>query len=369
MAVFNVFFEIGTGYWDRGESNTDIFIKRVLVLMILSIGGFSAAFGAARFTRKKLKMVLLAFLFLSGYWLTEFLFASGRVTSELLRLTSYVSAFIVTISVVRLVDKKILINVSKYIWIILVTYLLSSILSGSLGRGRLGSEYIDANYFGAILILGLAYPYYNLKCGSKTSWRTTLSIPILVFGVIATGSSGALLNMIIVTYVFFSRGLIAKLAIWSPVLLVLFLVIVNNSISLDIRSARLLDSGSETYELSVGTRLNQYNRLGAALLNGELNPWFGIGGSNIKAVIGQELHNSILRPYLAGGIISLFSWLSLIIVFLRLQVVSTEFNILRALFVGWLFHSLTLPQETLPLFWFLFTLMSISYEENSIDRF
>ena len=371
MPYLNIFLKVGTGEWNRTGSNLDIRIKSVVVLLIMSVAVLSILKKRdLSLNRLILRFLIPSLFMLACYISSDFVNNNVFMSGEHIRLSSYVFCFIFTSLAIsgRVRLNQVLEGLRMFFWLTMVFVVLCVIFDKQNESQRLGSGFVDSNYLGATLTLGLIYPASIFSRSSFfQKFLLILAGMSIFYAIILTGSNGALLNIGIVVLFLNIRASFASLIKIFGIVLFLVAGLFVASATSELRILALLSGESSAVNESVGSRLSQYinffETFGQNLLT-------GIGSQRIPEVIGQEMHNSILRPALSGGLIALLSWLIILRNFSQILLERRVGRLLGAFYGGWLVQSLTLPQETLTIFWFLFTIMlAVIIHKRSLRKF
>ena len=371
MPYLNIFLKVGTGEWNRTGSNLDIRIKSVVVLLIMSVAVLSILKKRdLSLNRLILRFLIPSLFMLACYISSDFVNNNVFMSGEHIRLSSYVFCFIFTSLAIsgRVRLNQVLEGLRMFFWLTMVFVVLCVIFDKQNESQRLGSGFVDSNYLGATLTLGLIYPASIFSRSSFfQKFLLILAGMSIFYAIILTGSNGALLNIGIVVLFLNIRASFASLIKIFGIVLFLVAGLFVASATSELRILALLSGESSAVNESVGSRLSQYinffETFGQNLLT-------GIGSQRIPEVIGREMHNSILRPALSGGLIALLSWLIILRNFSQILLERRVGRLLGAFYGGWLVQSLTLPQETLTIFWFLFTIMlAVIIHKRSLRKF
>lgn len=187
--------------------------------------------------------------------------------------------------------------------------------------GRVRSTFNDPNVFGPFLVGPILFLVYRLSMSSER--RDVLLVPIvglLFLGILLSFSRGAWGNLIFAGGVFLvltwmtatSARQIARLTLAVSLIGVLAACVVAWALSSDLVSDLFAERFALTQSYDVSEEGGRFAVQEQALQTIIEKP-FGIGPSQWAKIIGSDPHNVYLNVFLAGGWLSGFAYLSLVL--------------------------------------------------------
>ena len=396
MPYYNIIFDIKTGGWFRDENSSflDRYIKFFIIFSGLIVFFFKKFFTRSIYVISKniLNLRILVFIMLFGYILSSFVNNRTFELSNHYRFILLSIFFAISISsIIKPVNFNLL---HKYFWgyflisIIILTYIFIFIFDGS-DLQRFGFTYVDPNYLSAILnisLISLFTTIFNKNSFFQFVLFFALILLVLYFKIL-TYSSGGFISLLImtitaiffrynnsdadtqlITYFFFFLVVVSVLLFFNDVIENLFP-----------RLSLLTNSSGDIYAESVESRISQYDSF-FLLLKNNFDYFIGISIEKIPIAVGQDLHNSFLRPLVAGGFLPFISFILINFICVKYYIKSltitkklrqkNNYNLTLVIFcsyLGWIIQSLTLPFETLELFWFFFVFSVVLFRSTQIE--
>ena len=392
----NVILEIGVGGWySDGSFGIDktIRISSVFILFMF----FCYASLNKSFIRKihtpALSVFVFSYLFLILYVLSSMVNGYG-ISSEHMRLFIYIFAMGLTTSGNLRFSHENFCVFFKLFFLITLTFMLfeiGDIFLNGIFAARFGIGIVDPNYLSAVISIALIYPLMVMLTSNKLSEIiiAALASMLLIVFKLLTGSTGGVLSLIVtfVSMLIMLNGRQGNRYVTYLALSIFFPAFILSIFLPEIfsqafyRILAVVNNDVEIMSQSVDSRMIQYQKFFALILQDNFSYVFGVSSEKITSFIGQELHNSFLRPILAGGIFSFILFLFLnAYVFVIGKRATVRYRrlglrnenllsvLLLSFFVGWCFQSLTVPQETLPLFWAYFSIILL-LNKNASQRY
>lgn len=391
----NIFLGIGTGEWNRNidKGNFDLLFKGGLFLLTVFLYFLIVIFSENNKHNKKiLKLNIFSFILLLFYILSS-IYNDSESISEHYRLAVYIFLFFITSTAKLPFQINKLVYFTKFYTYSVIILFIIIISRGGFDSTdyvffRLGHGFVDSNLLAATINLGFIYPIYILLNEPKliNRFKYYFLITLLIVMNIMTFSNGGLISLVLlfssIFYYLSSNNSIKyfrKYAYFTISFILIFLIFNAQLIeSVFPRISNLFDFNSKVGQESLGSRIIQYNNLFKVLTNG-FSFVFGVSSGQITTYIGQEMHNSFLRPILAGGLFSFISFIFLNMISLNMyrksiksfkylrQNLGTNVSILFfSCYIAWLFQAFTLPYESIPLFWFYFSISAILYRKSQL---